>query len=134
MISWGLSVPPTCLLCNLGDESRDHLFFSCSFSWELWSHHAQRIEITPTPDWRLTLLHMQALPGPTWRRKLQLLVWQYVIYSLWQERNGRLHRRTSKTVATISKILDRAIRNKIQSFRDSNPAAASTMIQFWFAT
>lgn len=74
MISWGLSVPPTCLLCNLGDESRDHLFFSCSFSWELWSHHAQRIEITPTPDWHLTLLHMQALPGPTWRWKLQLLV------------------------------------------------------------
>lgn len=130
IISWGISIPSTCLLCNLGDQSRDHLFFSCPFSWELWSCKAQRIGITPSPDWNLTLLHMQALPRPTWRRKLQLLVWQGVIYSLWQERNERLHRNSSKTVATISTILDRTIRNKIQAFRDANSVATSNMIQF----
>ncbi|CAN6982599.1 hypothetical protein Bca4012_004951 [Brassica carinata] len=31
---------------------------------------------------------MQSLPGPPWRRKLQLIVWQAVIYSIWQERNA----------------------------------------------
>ncbi|CAN6812583.1 unnamed protein product, partial [Brassica oleracea] len=53
---------------------------------------------------------MQSLPGPRWRRKLQLIVWQDVIYSIWQEKNARLHRNTAKTITTISSILDRTIR------------------------
>ncbi|XP_013705347.1 uncharacterized protein LOC106409230 [Brassica napus] len=134
LLSWGLAVPATCLLCNQGDESRDHLFFSCTFSSELWIHHARRTETTPSTGWNDSLNHMQSLPGPPWRRKLQLIVWQAVIYSIWQERNARLHCNTAKTINTISSILDRTIRNKIHGFRDSNPIGASQMIQFWFAT
>ena len=134
LLSWGLAVPATCLLCNQGDESRDHLFFSCSFSSELWIHHARRTETTPSTGWNDSLNRMQSLPGRPWRRKLQLIVWQAVIYSIWQERNARLHRNTAKTITTISSILDRTIRNKIHGFRDSNPIGASQMIQLWFAT
>ncbi|XP_013633133.1 PREDICTED: uncharacterized protein LOC106338781 [Brassica oleracea var. oleracea] len=113
LLSWGLAVPATCLLCNQGDESRDHLFFSCSFSYELWIHHARRTETTPSTGWNDSLNRMQSLPGPPWRKKLQLIVWQAVIYSIWQERNARLHRNNAKTITTISSILDRTIRNKI---------------------
>lgn len=134
LLSWGLAVPATCLLCNQGDESRDHLFFSCSFSSELWIHHVRRIETTPSTGWNDSLSRMQSLPGPPWRRKLQLIVWQAVIYSIWQERNARLHRNTAKTVTTMSSILDRTIRNKIQVFRDSNPIGTSQLLQLWFAT
>lgn len=34
---WGLEVSPLCLLCNSENESRQHLFFDCSFSKEIWS-------------------------------------------------------------------------------------------------
>lgn len=134
LLTWGLVVPANCLLCNQGDESMDHLFFSCSFSSELWIHHARRIEVTPSTGWNDSLTRMQLLPGPFWCKKLQLIVWQAVTYSIWQERNARLHRNTSKTITTISSILDRTIRNKIQSFGDSNPIGTSQMLQLWFAT
>ena len=36
MIAWGLEVDGVCRLCRNGMESRDHLFFDCSFSKEVW--------------------------------------------------------------------------------------------------
>lgn len=37
MIRWGISIDPSCLLCNSGPESRDHLFFECSYSRAAWN-------------------------------------------------------------------------------------------------
>lgn len=36
LLRWGMSVPPSCLLCGTADESRDHIYFSCSFSRSVW--------------------------------------------------------------------------------------------------
>lgn len=47
LISWGLHVPPGCLLCNLTDESRDHLHWDCNYAYELWSRVAGRCRIMP---------------------------------------------------------------------------------------
>lgn len=35
--SWGLLVHAECVLCNLVDETRDHLFFACRFSSRIWT-------------------------------------------------------------------------------------------------
>ena len=34
---WDRSIPLSRLLCGGNYESRDHLFFSCHFGWEVWS-------------------------------------------------------------------------------------------------
>ena len=36
MVSWGLNVSGTCRLCQQAMETRDHLFFGCSYSREVW--------------------------------------------------------------------------------------------------
>ncbi|XP_048611918.1 uncharacterized protein LOC125586144 [Brassica napus] len=52
LITWGLQVDPLCLLCNQGNESRDHLFFSCSFSATVWNHFSTSFGITsPSTSW-----------------------------------------------------------------------------------
>lgn len=38
LLGWGLQTDATCLLCNSADESRDHLLFQCSYSWDLWCY------------------------------------------------------------------------------------------------
>lgn len=60
MIHWGLQVDPSCLLCNAAAESRDHLFFNCSYSWMLWTELARRYNHQPDQDWSRGLLRMQA--------------------------------------------------------------------------
>ncbi|KAL0662481.1 hypothetical protein Bca4012_099318 [Brassica carinata] len=92
LINLGLSVDPNCMLCNTAPESRDHLLFQCSYSWEVWSQTATRCQITPPRDWASLLPFMNGLTLPKNHKKLILLAWQCTIYLLWSERNSRLHR------------------------------------------
>ncbi|KAG2307466.1 hypothetical protein Bca52824_027214 [Brassica carinata] len=64
LIGWGLQVPSVCLLCNSTDESRDHLYWDCTFSFQLWSLVANRCRILPTRNWENSLNQMMTLPAP----------------------------------------------------------------------
>lgn len=131
LIQWGLQVDQSCLLCNRNRESRDHLFFSCDFSYKLWELVTRRLGISPSRDWENTLAQMVSLSLPLPQRLLVLLAWQSVVYWLWNERNTRLHANTYRSTDQIFKLIDRQLRNKIQSFRDANPTRCSLMMQRW---
>lgn len=44
--SWGLDIPAACLLCPSANELRDHLFFNCSFSNEVWTSFFNHQDLT----------------------------------------------------------------------------------------
>ncbi|XP_018512128.2 uncharacterized protein LOC103853200 [Brassica rapa] len=134
MIQWGLQIDPTCLLCNLTAESRDHLYFVCPYSFGLWTLVASQCRIRPQRTWESTITQMEMLSIQKPYRLLTLLSWQATMYWLWKERNDRHHNNIFRTVDSIFSQLDRQIRNKIQSFRKSNPTLASKMMQRWFDT
>lgn len=132
LLSWGLAVDPSCVLCSGGTESRNHLLFECTYSWNLWSASAARCDFHPTAsDWTSTLSTLQAIHLPSWKTRLLLLVWQLVIYSIWYERNTRIHRLTFRSTDSVLSMIDRTVRNRIQALRESNPQLSSQMIQAW---
>lgn len=45
--SWGLNIPSICLLCSNQDETRDHLFFECTYSLAIWSFFTSKTYLTP---------------------------------------------------------------------------------------
>lgn len=49
LLSWGLDVKCTCLLCGLLQESRDHLFFECVYSAEVWRKCLVRLGVSNAP-------------------------------------------------------------------------------------
>ena len=135
MQRWGYQTPTNCLLCNSSDESRNHLFMECSFSLDLWTQIARRCGLLALPDWNLTLYQMMALPRQKslrHQRILTLWAWQSTIYWLWNERNQRLHANSFRSVDTLLPLIDRQLRNKIQTLRHSHPSLASSAMQFWF--
>ena len=134
MIGWGLHVDPMCVLCNSQLESRDHLFFDCPFSYDLWTLIASRCCRRPLRSWGQTVDQLTALVGDKAKRLLSLLAWQATIYWLWTEKNGRLHARPFTTTTVMYSVIDRQIRNKVQSFREINPSFSTTMMQRWFST
>ena len=129
---WGLQVDPKCLLCNRSPETRDHLFFYCHFSYDLWMLVARRLDLAPMRDWAGTLQQMTSLSLPLPQKLLVLLAWQATAYWLWNERNARLHANTFRSTDQLFKQIDRQLRNKLQSFRESNPNRSSLMMQSWF--
>ncbi|CAH8262212.1 unnamed protein product [Arabidopsis lyrata] len=134
LLSWGLNTDSSCLLCNSSLESRNHIFFNCSFTWTIWSTIALRCGFQPLHCWDNTLSHMQSLRGPKEKRRLILLAWQCSIYLLWNERNARLHRQTFRSTDILIRLIDSVIRNKIATYRDSHNSIASSMLQLWLST
>ncbi|CAA7026437.1 unnamed protein product [Microthlaspi erraticum] len=47
LISWGMVVPSHCLLCGIGQETRDHIFFQCPYSSQVWNRFFQHRSLSP---------------------------------------------------------------------------------------
>lgn len=129
-LSWNLNVSPICLLCSGSPESRDHLFFSCPFSEDVWAELSNRCGLALSLDWNQTLSIISNTGGPQWKRNLTAMVWKLTIYSIWTERNHRLHRNTFRSPTSVVACSDSIVRNRIQAICESNPAVSSLMMQF----
>jgi len=110
---WGLSISPMCLLCNAHHESRDHLFFNCAFSREVWSSFTTRVNLSPP------LLFMDCLGwvnSATRDPNLSLiikLIFQASVYLLWKERNDRIHSLQHRSPAAIIRSISLILRSRL---------------------
>lgn len=131
LLGWGLQVDPLCLLCNSNPESRDHLFFECPYSWEIWSRTAAKCQVSTSRDWSSVVAYLGTVRLPKAQKKLLLIAWQCAIYLLWSERNSRLHRTCYRPPDSILSSLNLIVRNRCSSLRSQNPVISSAMIQMW---
>lgn len=133
LLRWGINgIDPVCLLCNRYPESRDHLFFECSYSGQTWSSVADRCQLQALPVWNDNISQLQLIRGNKDLRKLTLIAFQATVYWLWNERNTRLHHQSFRSSTTLFHLIDRQIRNRLLSFRQTNGRASSSMMQLWF--
>lgn len=133
LLAWGLQTDPLCLLCNRENESRNHLFFSCSYSAEVWTHFSLRFGINPiSSSWDDTARSLLSQTGSKHKKFLSILTWQATIYDLWWERNDRLHRGNFKSPHRIISKVSFTIKNRISSLRPERNSLASELIQLWF--
>ncbi|KAF2545246.1 hypothetical protein F2Q70_00020946 [Brassica cretica] len=55
---WG--APQGCLYCGDPDETRDHLFFACPYTFTLWLKVVGTLfGADPEPDWSITITRLQ---------------------------------------------------------------------------
>lgn len=125
MRGWG--IVQGCVFCGERDESRDHLYFACPYTFTVW------LNIAPiTPDWADTLssiLHSNRNRLDTTLLKLAL---QTSIYILWKERNSRRHGGVCVTGDTTSKAIGRAIKNRISSLKYKGNHMLQGLLRRWF--
>ena len=131
MRSWGMM--QGCTLCGERDETRDHLFFACPYSFTVWHSLANRI-LGPhiDPDWQLTLDHLQTLRTGTLDTILIKMLFQMTIYHVWRERNARRHHTSWMTVETMCAIIDKTMRNRISSLKYRGGHKYAGLLQRWF--
>ena len=134
ILSWGLQTDPTCLLCSTEPESRNHLLFNCCFSLSILTALSRRCSLQALPDWDQTILQLTSLRTGKLHRRLVIIAWQATIYAIWTERNYRLHRSVFRSTDSITKNIITQVTNRISSFRPSNPAISSKLMQIWFST
>lgn len=119
LLAWGLNVQPACSLCTSHDESRDHLFLTCSYANSLWQMVFSRLD----PQCRLFVTWNELL---SWTRvstssapsTLRKVATHSLIYNVWRQRNEAVHRGGFATLQATFKTIDRDIRNTITARKD----------------
>ena len=125
MAAWNVGIDGSCVLCNQHLETRDHLFFSCSYTSMVWRKLVQNLYRAHfSTDWS-TIVEFLSQSGDD-RETLFLAryAFQAAIHMLWRERNARKHGEAPSSQGTIIKFIDKAVRNRLMSLRRDHDARA----------
>ena len=133
MVSWCVDLDPICLLCGEGDESRNHLYFDCSFSSMVWRSLMQQFHLSSVPLMCADILHW--LPNPHTDPMVRLAIlqlWQAAIYELWKERNRRLHDGLTMPPIRIMRFIITSLRDKSSALLSLSHPSSPRLARFWF--
>lgn len=135
ILCWNPSIDATCVLCKNAPEFRDHLFFECSYSFQVWEHLIKgMLRNSYTNIWSGIML----LISDRKKEKKKLFCIRYALqsamYVLWRERNKVKHREKLMPKVVLKKMLDKDIRNKLSLLRSKRVKGMEGALQFWFVT
>lgn len=130
--SWNPDTLTTCLLCGSDSESRDHLFFDCAFSAEVWLLINCRLNLHTAPNsWNATLTWLPTAHIDRYVRLALLQAWQSAIYGIWFERNTRMHSGLTQSPAVVARKALRIVIDKCFALRFLGSALGFLLLQIW---
>ena len=132
---WSQGVDTTCVFCKNSPEDRDHLFFECAYSSQVWESLSRGITGTSfTNSWSDIV---QLIVGRSMENKLLFCLrysFQIAIHALWRERNKIRHGEKMLPLTILKKILDKGVRNKLSQLRSKRVKGMEDTLQVWFGT
>lgn len=130
---WNPQADSTCLLCKTMEESRDHLFFECSYSKEVWQGTIKEMMGRRRCYKWLDVFQVVA-KGIQGRIVTMLLryCFQAVAYAIWHERNVRRAGEPSLPASCLIARIDKLIRNRISSIRRRAGGKHEKTMEAWF--
>ncbi|KAG7631566.1 Oxoglutarate/iron-dependent dioxygenase [Arabidopsis suecica] len=118
MVLWNQHVNTSCSLCDEPMETRDHLFFVCTYSRKVWEDIAKPIlQHRFSLDWKDILNYVCERDSDKTRNFIIKHVFQNTIHSVWGERNARRHGEQPSPVGKLVKMIDKNMRNKLSTIR-----------------
>ena len=112
MLLFQYDTDPVCVLCRCANENAEHLFTVCPYTYLLLRASPFEI-IIGWNDWQQGNFYHDNLPS-FWK-ELGYLYLTIVIYSVWSERNSRLHGKGSMAVNHLDALIKRKFREKLYS-------------------
>ncbi|XP_048623049.1 uncharacterized protein LOC125592298 [Brassica napus] len=132
--SWELQVPSNCILCNLADETRQHLFFECSYNAEVWNFFCSRLNIHPPVLFEDGLRWLRNPSPDEFVKLITKLIYQAAICRIWKERNNRIHNQRFGPTQTVILEMKQVIQARLDPLsRASNSRRTdTTLFGTWF--
>ncbi|KAK9724068.1 hypothetical protein RND81_05G045600 [Saponaria officinalis] len=103
----GLMLVNRCSLCKVRGESHRHLFFRCSYSYEVWQQIFTWMSIGGRSRDLITELHWTAGHGKRkhWKTKWFRVGLAATVYFVWNERNFRVFNGVERSPASLVRII-----------------------------
>lgn len=132
MAAWNTTIDGSCVLCHQHMETRDHLFFSCSCSAEVWSKLARSLMGNHfSTTWSDIIIYASQKKNEGVKHFLTRYVLQATTYSIWRERNARRHGNNSTPSEVLFRNIDRLVKNRTMSLTSPHAQRFATAYQEW---
>jgi len=129
---WNIGETGVCYLCNSCLESRDHLFFLCSYSSKVWETLAKGLfKQHYTTDWSQLLTFLSGHMKEKIESFLMRYTFQIFVYTIWRERNRRRHDEILSSAETLTQRIDKEVRNRITTIQRRNDLRYEACFQSW---
>ncbi|KAF8110561.1 hypothetical protein N665_0082s0030 [Sinapis alba] len=133
MQRWGQGLLCVCVFYGEPDETRDHLFFVCPYTYTLWIDVVGTLMCTqPDPDWCITMEHLAHRSHDKLTIILFRLAFQVTVYHIWGEMNERRHNNVLRSNHLLARIVEKTIRNSIMSIIYYEKSKLRSFLQRWF--
>ena len=132
---WRQGADEVCVLCKNAPVTRNHLFFECPYSTQIWEYQTSGILLNAqTNVWSevLTIIMDERLEKK--QRFCLRYAFQATIHVVWIERNKIKHEVKPLHIATVMKLVEKGIRNKLSILRSRGVKRWEDGLQFWFGT
>lgn len=135
MLTWNVGVDGSCILCRSNNESRNHLYFACRFSAEIWGNLVKNLLAHEyTIDWSLII----ALLVDTSKDHIYLFLTRYVfqtaLNTISRERNDRRHGKSPMMAKQLIQIIDKQVRNRLSTIKEMGDRRYDAGMEAWFAS
>ena len=132
---WNLGQQVDCVLCRNTEESRDHLFFTCSYTAEVWKNLTQRLpNVAYSTDWDQLVVSLNSATTLQLNLFLFRYVFQATLYHVWRERNARRHGEVPAPTTRLIKLIDKNVRNRISAIKDLGDHRYDASLSLWFSS
>jgi hypothetical protein len=117
MCKWGYAGDSLCLFCRGRQESRNYLFFQCSFSSRVWRELMTSCLIfIPYEVWEeVVKWSVENLHGKSLKTSLCKLIIGAAVYHLWKQRNDLLQGNIPRTEEDLVAQIKWEIRSRIMA-------------------
>lgn len=130
---WNRGGSTSCVFCNASSETRDHLFFSCSFTSQVQREVAKNILKTRYSTSWASLINSVS---NKWNDRIENFIVRYVfqatVYTIWRERSRRRHGENPSTPNQLITWIDKQLRNQFSAIRATGDRLYEKGLQRWF--
>ncbi|XP_023637566.1 uncharacterized protein LOC111830212 [Capsella rubella] len=135
MVKWSRGLSGICEFCQQDVETRDHLFFACSYASEIWASTAKGLLLSHyTTDWTRLIALISTPHQDRVHTFLLRYAFQAVVYGIWRERNCRRHGNAPIPPPQLTKMIDKQVRDQLSSIRKMGDLRYAAGFQLWLQT
>lgn len=135
MLNWNSTINPICVLCQQSMETRNHLFFSCSYSSQIWQNLVRGLlQSRYTEKWGDIVTLLLDSGQESVRLYLLRYTFQASAHTIWWERNRRKLGEKKLPYTLLLKTIDKNMRNRLSTIRSRGDHKIDDGLRVWFGT
>ncbi|PKU76096.1 hypothetical protein MA16_Dca011464 [Dendrobium catenatum] len=106
----GIPATPICVFCKAENETKNHLFFECDFTFNILKHCLPRMNyMLLRPNLWQVYFDMEASESDLNRKSFGFLLISAIVYYTWRARNDRIFGNNIECLTTITSKIKKAV-------------------------